>query len=499
MKSVICCLLMVTSILFSCASIGRGVGVSLIEAIEQSAETIAADIPKGSIVAVVNFETIDHELSNFVMRELNGALVDRGITVVNRQSLEFVERELDFQMSGAVSDETVQSIGRFFGAEVIIIGELIDTGRVYRFRTEAINVETAVQGSIVRLDVRNDRATSRMISALASQPRTARVEEAPANTSLFFLERGITLAMRGDFELAIMNFTDAIELDPNLVGAYMLRGRALFASVSDVIGMGEYFSSVTAIVQDRNEISQERQMAYDQAIEDFTQAIILLPNNARVFRERGRIFLSMGDLDNAIMDFNDAIRRDPEFAWAYQNRGLVHSARNDLDRAIADFSQAIGIEPNFANAYLSRGLVHLARNDLNRAMADFSRAISIDPNLGGAFVARGAVYFNKNILDRAIDDFSRAIRLGSNDASIFARRGLAYFDQNDFDRAIADFSQAINNERVALDIRIASYQLRGSAHFNRRRDGDLERAISDWEAVLRIDPNKQPQSRALRY
>jgi len=50
-------------------------------------------------------------------------------------------------MSGDVSDETAQAIGRMLGAQTIISGSITPLGKNYRFRVQATEVETAaIQG-----------------------------------------------------------------------------------------------------------------------------------------------------------------------------------------------------------------------------------------------------------------------------------------------------------------------------------------------------------------
>ena len=97
------------------------------------------------------------------MEELNGALLDRGIEVVDRQNLAHAFRELNFQMSGYVSDESARSVGKFLGADIVITGQLASFGDSYRFRVSALNVETAARVSITRLDVQSDANLKRMI------------------------------------------------------------------------------------------------------------------------------------------------------------------------------------------------------------------------------------------------------------------------------------------------------------------------------------------------
>jgi hypothetical protein len=54
-----------------------------------------------------------------------------------------LQSELDFNMSGAVSDETAQGIGRMIGAQVLFSGSISEYRDMYRMRVRAIAVETA--------------------------------------------------------------------------------------------------------------------------------------------------------------------------------------------------------------------------------------------------------------------------------------------------------------------------------------------------------------------
>jgi len=151
----------------ACATSANSVSsraLPLHEAIEQAAGQIAADLPAGSRVAVVAFESPNDSVSNHILEEIAGALFDRKIEVADRQSLEHVMKELNFQMSGFVSAESALTIGRFLGAQLVITGQLRYLGDNYRFQVNAVNVEDATRGSVIRLDVRNDRAMQNLMA-----------------------------------------------------------------------------------------------------------------------------------------------------------------------------------------------------------------------------------------------------------------------------------------------------------------------------------------------
>jgi TolB-like protein len=154
------------ALLSGCATTNNGDGLSLEAAIEQSAAALAAKLPPGMRVAVVAFESPHGNISGYIMDELVEALAGGSLEVADQNNLECVYRELDFQMSGDVDDKSVQSIGKFLGARYVVTGQLVGTGGSYRYRLNAVNVETAVHESSTRLDVRDDRHFRELAAAL---------------------------------------------------------------------------------------------------------------------------------------------------------------------------------------------------------------------------------------------------------------------------------------------------------------------------------------------
>jgi len=481
-------------VIFSCVSSGSGTGytattngLSLDEAIEQLATEVVEKFDARTRVAIVAFSSEHDNLSNYIMDELTGAFVDGGLAVADRRNLAYVYRELNFQMSGDVSDETAVSIGKFLGARYVIIGQFVRAGNNYRYRLSGINVETTIQESSSRLNVRLDRTLQSLINDVKQTPiNTISADYGDRQTILpktagEYLDRGILFASRGDHNMAITEFTEAIKLDGNQSSAYMLRGRALYASASYVTSVGENFSNVITTITNRN-VSAERQVLYDRAIADFTNAIRLDQNSSHAYRERGVAYSDKGDQNRAIADLNQAIRLAPNYVQAYNNRGNVYRCIGDYDRAITDYNQAIRIDPNFARAYMNRGGAYSNKGDYNRAIADRTQAIRLAPNDAVIYNNRGGDYTNIGDYDRAIADYNQSIILDPNNSVTCSNRAYVYAHIGNYDRAIIDYGQAIR-----LDPNDAiTYNSRGNVYFSM---SDYTRAIADYEAALRIDPN----------
>jgi tetratricopeptide (TPR) repeat protein len=241
----------------------------------------------------------------------------------------------------------------------------------------------------------------------------------------------------------------------------------------------------------------------------------------------GAIYFLMGGVD-----------ADPE---AYAVRGAAHFDRSEYDQAIADFGSAIRLDSRSARHHVKRGDSYNGKGDYERAIADYSAAIALDPKDAATYERRSAAYMGKGDTDRANADYAEMVRLDAEecetdrnggavaacsraivrdpaDAAAWYNRGLFSKDQ---DRAESDFEQAMkaglggeDNRAVSghvaparihdctplsyrgiagctlsivLDPRdVAAYVIRGAAWLRR---GEHGRAVADYEAALKLDPN----------
>ena len=219
---------------------------------------------------------------------------------------------------------------------------------------------------------------------------------------VFYNNRGIDYGEKGEYDLAIKDFTKAIELKPDYAIAYNNRA---------------------AVYRSKGK--------HDLAIEDCNKAIQLKSDYAEPYSNRGAAYRNKGDYDRAIRDYDRAIKLKPNFVQAYYNRGLAYHEKGELDIAIKDYSKAIALNPKLAHPYNNRGNVYLQKRDFDRAIEDYSKAIELNPELGLAYYNRSEVWLHLKEWDKAKADLTTAKKLGTD---IIAAFHNAYKDVETFEK-----------------------------------------------------------------
>src|SRR6187401_1472588 len=122
-------------------------------------------------------------------------------------------------------------------------------------------------------------------------------------------------------------------------------------------------------------IQLAQQGAFDQAIAEFTAAIELAPKDARLYRDRAGIYLTMKKFQEAVADFTKAIELDPKDVGSYSGRGAAQSELMQIEPAMADFTKALELKPNDPQTLERRGLAFYRQKNYEAALADYNIAL----------------------------------------------------------------------------------------------------------------------------
>ena len=266
--------------------------------------------------------------------------------------------------------------------------------------------------------------------------------------------RGVEYGNKGNYDQAIEDFNEALRIKPDdKVALYYRAGAYRFKG------------------------------NYDRAIEDYNAALRIEPDYQDALRARGLAYVGKGNYDRAIEDYTAALRIKPDLL-ALLFRGVAYYNKGNYDRAIEDYTAALRIKPDHQYALYWRGLAYVGKGNYDRAIEDYNAALRIKPDYLEALSYRGFAYAKKGNDDRAIEDYNAALRIKPDYLDALYHRGLAYYAKGNYDRAIEDFNAAL---RIKPDHYNALYD-RGGMYYNK---GNYDRAIEDFNAALRIKPDHQ--------
>jgi tetratricopeptide (TPR) repeat protein len=125
---------------------------------------------------------------------------------------------------------------------------------------------------------------------------------------------------------------------------------------------------------------------YDRALQDYEQAIQLNPSNANAYNNRGIIYRIKGEYGRAIADYDEAIwLKKGDFPAAYYNRALAYADKGEYEQSLRDFDVVMRFDPNNALALYARGLTLLKKGDIDAGKIEISAAKAINPNIPEQF------------------------------------------------------------------------------------------------------------------
>ncbi|MEM7342876.1 MAG: tetratricopeptide repeat protein [Chloroflexota bacterium] len=216
---------------------------------------------------------------------------------------------------------------------------------------------------------------------------------------------------------------------------------------------------------------------YEQAIIDYTRAIILEPNYPEAYINRSTAHLLMENYGQAVIDCNQAIELAPDFVATYVNRGIAHTGLRHYDQALDDYSKAIELDSDNTYAHYNRGNTYLWMGKYMEAIVEYTRTIEFDLEFVAAYINRGVAYNEIKESDAALADFSQAIRLNPDYVYAHFNRGTVYKEAGRHEKATEDYTKVIElnpQHKFAYDNRGDSYAALG----------DEDRASDDYTRII---------------
>lgn len=93
---------------------------------------------------------------------------------------------------------------------------------------------------------------------------------------------------------------------------------------------------------------------FEFALSQFNQSIEIDPQYAKSYTMRGIVYHALGQPEKSLVDYNSALSFNPNQAAAYCNRGIVRHQLGDPESAIKDYDSALELDPSLDDAYMNK-------------------------------------------------------------------------------------------------------------------------------------------------
>jgi tetratricopeptide (TPR) repeat protein len=266
--------------------------------------------------------------------------------------------------------------GVFYGAG----GRLPDAEKNLRKALELNADQRDAQGVLTGLYMQQKRYDE-ALRLCATQRQ--RLEKQPAALAFVEYLEGRIYSARGEGGKALQHFEKAIELDPNILGAYEAMAQIHF---------------------------QEKRI--EQARKQYESIVAKNPRHVAGYMALGTIYDQLGDWKKAEEAYRKALSIDKEFAPAANNLAwtLIEGGGN-IDEALGYAQSAKQKMPKNAAVMDTLGWIYYLKGSTLSAVAELQDAVQVEGNNALIHYHLGVAYHKNNQLDRAKESLEKALAL----------------------------------------------------------------------------------------
>jgi tetratricopeptide (TPR) repeat protein len=193
-------------------------------------------------------------------------------------------------------------------------------------------------------------------------------------------------------------------------------------------------------LQQAKEYQKNKQ--FELAINEFTKAIQVENNNLEAYYWRGFCFYQISEMRKAVEDFNISINLKPDYGKAYYWRALAYLKMGEKDQALSNLNQAIILNPNDVICYYRRAEIFNFNEDLDNAQQDLEKVIQLNPNYIAALFLFGKIKYQLGDNQGVLEKLNKLIELKNDYPEAYILRAKAKLKLKNFEDSLADLEKA---------------------------------------------------------
>jgi len=222
----------------------------------------------------------------------------------------------------------------------------------------------------------------------------------------------------GNYEKAILLYTQSIEKKEELAKSYNYRGMAYLYSDKLQEAQKDLESSFKLDSADYRIYTSLARFCYligqmGKALEFYNESLTRKSDNYDLYSERASVKAMLEMYNEAIVDANVAVKHLPNEYNSYLNRGYVYLRMGNYDEAINDLTASLKMKKS-QKGFGNRGTAYALSKKYNLALSDFDKSLEYNPNDPTVLYQKGEVLLSLGQKEKACDCLLKSKKFGNN-------------------------------------------------------------------------------------
>ncbi len=327
----------------------------------------------------------------------------------------------------------------------------------------------------------------------AGNKKTKRLLDLNFKLAEAFFGRSMAYIDNADYERAIDDCTKAINFNRGYAEAFNNRGLGYME-------MGYYDQAVAdlnealrlddrlAVAYHNRGITFNAQGEFKKATVEFEKAYLLSYLEPGLWFGWGKALIGIEQYGCALEKLTQALLLKPDWADAYANRGYAHLelGQNNYGQARRDFEKAIDIDDSLVVAHTNLGILEARQKNYVMAIPHYRKALELAPEY---FVARSNLaiaYYEQGNLEDALNEFQHVIKSAPSDSFDYQQA------EKYVSRLLEELTETLEHFKTSLESYRGLGNRRGEAvslkHIGSflERSGQLDEALINYQESLSI-------------
>lgn len=258
---------------------------------------------------------------------------------------------------------------------------------------------------------------------------------------------------KGDFATAVLEFQDALNLDPS-AGVYYALGK-------------NYYNL--------NKLSL--------AIQNSRKAVELNPNQIEYFVLLSNVYSTAKQFDSAAETLENALQLDSTDVELYYKLARLYESSKPL-KAIETYEKVIAIIGPDWNVLIRVAELYEKLGNLDAAVSSIEKLISLDPANVSLQKILIDFYQKSNKPDNALEVVNDILELTPDDLDARERKAQILISQEKWDLAADEYNYILKQKNVPLEIKVRI----GASYFNRSlKDSSLTKVTKEFFQTIDKD------------